>query len=95
MKYNGKVEGILEIASFTVYEPYQIGFVEKAGEFVASALTNVKSTASMKLLLEQSQGQAESLKAQEEELRQNLEELAATQEEMVRKEKEMERQLAQ
>ena len=95
MKYNGKVEGILEIASFAVYEPHQIEFMEKAGEFVASALMNVKSTENMKLLLEQSQGQAESLKAQEEELRQNLEELAATQEEMVRKEKAMERQLAQ
>lgn len=92
MKYNDKVEGILEIASFTEYEPFQVGFLEKAGEFVASALTNVKSTEKMKYLLAQSQEQAESLKSQEEELRQNLEELAATQEEMLRQEKHTERQ---
>jgi PAS domain S-box-containing protein len=39
--------------------------------------------------LEQSQQQAEEMKAQEEEMRQNMEELLATQEEMARKEKEM------
>jgi PAS domain S-box-containing protein len=42
-----------------------------------------------KLLLEQSQQQAEELKAQEEELKQNMEELSAIQEDMQRKEIEM------
>jgi len=40
--------------------------------------------------LEQSQIQAEAMRAQEEEMRQNMEELAATQEEMARKQKAIE-----
>lgn len=88
MKYNGRVEAVFEIASFQKYEPHQVEFLEKAGEFVASALVNAKNTAKMQNLLDESRMQAEAMQAQEEELRQNLEELAATQEEMLRQERE-------
>lgn len=88
MKYNDEVQAIIEIASFIEYEPYQIEFIEKIGEFVASAVSTVQTNAVTKKLLVDAQQMAEEMKAQEEEMRQNMEELSATQEEMHRKEKE-------
>ncbi len=90
LKYNEKTEAILELASFHSFEPYQIDFLQKAGEFVASAIIGAKVSTRMKVLLEQSQQQSEEMHAQEEEMRQNMEELQATQEEMARKGREME-----
>ncbi|MDJ1468384.1 GAF domain-containing protein [Xanthocytophaga flava] len=93
MKYNDMVEAIIELASFERFEDYQIRFLEKAGEFVASAILTVKTAEHTARLLQDSQEQAEMLKSQEEELRQNMEELAATQEEMYRKERDLEERL--
>ncbi|HEY8938354.1 MAG TPA: GAF domain-containing protein [Cyclobacteriaceae bacterium] len=89
MKYNEKIEAIIEIASLEKFEDYQIAFLEKAGEFVASALQSVRTTEKMKELLLMSQRQTEEMRATEEELRQNLEELQATQESMIRKQEEL------
>jgi CHASE3 domain sensor protein len=91
MKYNDKIEAIIEIAGLEKFEDYQIHFMEKAGEFVASALQSVRTTEKMKLLLATSQQQAEEMRATEEELRQNMEELIATQEAMARKRAEADR----
>ncbi len=88
MKHNDEVQAILEIASFITYQPYQIEFLEKVGEFVASAVSAVQTNEMTKKLLVEAQQNAEERKAQEEEMRQNMEELSATQEEMHRKEKE-------
>jgi CHASE3 domain sensor protein len=88
MRYNNKIEAIIELASLRNFEDYQVSFLEKAGEFVASALQSVRTTEKMKNLLEASQNQAEQMRATEEEMRQNLEELMTTQEEMVRRQKE-------
>ncbi len=95
LKYNDKTEAILELASFHFFEPYQMDFLEKAGEFVASAIISAKVSSRMKVLLDQSQQQSEVMHAQEEEMRQNLEELQATQEEMGRKGRELEGMLSQ
>ncbi|MEM9834512.1 MAG: GAF domain-containing protein [Bacteroidota bacterium] len=81
------VEGVLELASFTALEEYQISFVEKVAESIASTLRNTRVNAQTNKLLIESQEQAETMQAQEEEMRQNVEELSATQEEMHRKEK--------
>jgi CHASE3 domain sensor protein len=86
MKYNDQVQAIIEIAGFVRYEPYQIEFMEKVGEFVASAVATVQTNEKTKLLLEEFQLQTEQMRAQEEEMRQNMEEMEATQEEMRRKE---------
>jgi hypothetical protein len=85
MKYNTKTEAIIEIASLEKFQDYQIAFLEKAGEFVASALQSARTTERMQDLLVASQRQTEEMRATEEELRQNLEELQATQEAMFRK----------
>jgi transcriptional regulator with GAF, ATPase, and Fis domain len=88
MKIQDKVEGVLEIASFTEFQEHEISFVEKLAESIASSIAAVKINARTQKLLQDSQQQSEELRAQEEEMRQNMEELIATQEEMKRKERE-------
>lgn len=90
LKVNDEIHGILEIASFNKFEKYEISFIEKLGENIASAISSVLANERTKQLLEASQQQSEELKAQEEEMRQNMEELTATQEEIHRKQKENE-----
>ncbi|QHT69212.1 GAF domain-containing protein [Rhodocytophaga rosea] len=88
LKLGKEIFGIIEIASFNRLEKYQIDFMEKITESIASAISGVKVNERTHSLLAKAQQQAEELRAQEEEMRQNMEELAATQEEMIRKEKE-------
>ena len=84
MLYNEEVTGVIEIASFNEYQPFEIEFVEKIAESTAITLNSVRLNVRTKILLEESNERAEELAAQEEEMRQNLEELKATQEEMTR-----------
>jgi CHASE3 domain sensor protein/putative methionine-R-sulfoxide reductase with GAF domain len=88
MQYNEQSEGVVEIAGFSEWPEHQRAFLFKATEYMAAALSSVRSTQKMKTLLNQMQEQTGQLHAQEEEMRQNMEELAATNEEMKRKESE-------
>lgn len=90
LKQDTMILGVLEIASFKVFEQFEIDFLERISENVASTISTVRINSTTRVLLEQSQQQAEELLAQEEEMRQNMEELLTTQEEMSRKEQEME-----
>ncbi len=82
MKIEEKVFGIIEIASFNEIGKYQIEFVEKLAESIASTISNTKTNLQTAYLLEESKEMTEELRAQEEEMRQNMEEMQATQEEM-------------
>ncbi|OHX66329.1 GAF domain-containing protein [Flammeovirga pacifica] len=90
MLMNDEVYGIIELASLNEMPEYQREFVLKLGETIASTIASTRNSDRMKTLLEDSQIQAEQMRAQEEEMRQNVEELQATQEEMHRKQKELE-----
>lgn len=84
LKTNDKIEGILELASLREFQPYEIEFLEKLAESLASSIISIRSGEKTKILLQTSQEQAEQMRAQEEEVRQNMEELEATQEQMHR-----------
>ncbi len=84
LKLDDTVYGVVEIASFNTIKPYQIEFVEKLGESIASTIAGVRANDRTKILLQETQSQAEEMRSQEEEMRQNMEELASTQEEMQR-----------
>ncbi|MFO7842272.1 MAG: GAF domain-containing protein, partial [Bacteroidales bacterium] len=90
LKIEDKVYGVIELASFNKFKNYQIEFVEKVAQNIASTIQSVKVSIQTNELLEKFQQQSEEMAAQEEEMRQNMEELQATQEEAARKGSEME-----
>jgi CHASE3 domain sensor protein len=89
LKHNEKVLALLEMASFKEYQPHEIAFLEKAGEFIASAIASAQGSEKTRIMMDKMREQTEQLRSQEEELRQNLEELEATSEDMRRKQREI------
>jgi methyl-accepting chemotaxis protein len=85
LKVNDDIFGVVELASFECFEPYQIEFVKKMSESIAATISNVRVNIRTNFLLSQTKLQAEEMSNQEEELRQNMEEMRSTQEEMRRK----------
>ena len=89
MKYDDKTVAVMEFAGFEELQEYQIQFLEKTGEYLASAITSTRTTSKMKQLLEEAAMREQQMKQREEELSQNMEELQAIQEEMHRKQKDV------
>jgi PAS domain S-box-containing protein len=88
LKVNDQIFGVVEIASFNIFQDFEMEFVQKIAESIASTISSVKINARTQNLLEESQEMTEQMRAQEEEMRQNMEELQATQEEMQRSQSE-------
>ncbi|MBU8891945.1 MAG: GAF domain-containing protein [Bacteroidales bacterium] len=82
---NNKVYGVLELASFELFNEHHIEYLEQSAESIASTISGMQINITTKSLLEKTQIQAEEISAREEEMRQNMEELEATQEESERK----------
>jgi GAF domain-containing protein/HAMP domain-containing protein len=89
LKVNDQFFGVIEIASFNRMADYEIDFVRKVAESIASTVSTVKVNERTQKLLAESQQMTEEMRSQEEEMRQNMEELQATQEEMKRQEGEI------
>ncbi|MFO8066711.1 MAG: PAS domain S-box protein [Bacteroidales bacterium] len=81
---NEEVHGVLEIASLNKFETYQISFVEKLAETLASVISSVKINLHTAKLLQESQEKEKKLRVAEEEMRNNLEELNIAKEEAAR-----------
>ena len=89
LTFNNEVQGIIELAFFQELQKYEIEFVEKLSENVASSIHTILSNSQTRKLLEESMELTKAMGMQEEQMRQNMEELQATQEEIHRKETEL------
>ncbi len=90
LKFNEQALGVIEVASFDVFERYMIEFVERISENIASAITSAKHNTRTAHLLSDAQKLTQELRTREEEMLQNTEELQTTQEEMARRQIELE-----
>jgi PAS domain S-box-containing protein len=79
LKVNDEIYGVVEIASFVKYQPFEIEFIERVAESIASTISNVNINMRTAQLLKESQEQAEIMAHQEEEMRKNMDALKQTQ----------------
>ena len=84
LKLNDEIHGVIEMASFKLYDEFEIEFIERIAENIASTISSVKVNERTQKLLQESTMMTEQMRAQEEEMRQNMEELQATQEKIQR-----------
>jgi hypothetical protein len=92
---DSKAIGVMELASFKVFEAVELELFERAAGILAARLLGLRTSLSTSRLLEQTKKQAQEMAAQEEELRQNLEELHATQEAFEHREAQLYQQMEQ
>ncbi len=80
MVVNNNLFGIIEIASFEKLKKYEINFIEKVANNLASSVETIKINEKTKNLLKNFQEQSKKLIQQEEEMRRNIEEMKISQE---------------
>lgn len=85
--YNEQVYGVLEIASFKIFQDAEMEFLEELGRNIAGTLASAKVNQRTQLLLENSQKMQQEMREQEEMMRQNMEEMQATQDTFDEREK--------
>ncbi len=87
--FNQKNSGMLELASFKVFEEYQVTFLSRIAESIASAISGLKISERTETLLQRSQEQSKLMKIQEVEMRRNLQEMRRLKDEAESKDSEM------
>ena len=92
---NDNIYGVMELASFNIFDEFTIDYLNQCAESIASSLASVEINNTTKLLLEKTKIQAEEIASREEEMRQNMEELETTQEESQRKVEQLEQIIAE
>ncbi len=78
---NDQVHGVIELATLNLFRDFEIDFLEKVAQSIASVLSAVKINMQTARLLKESQDQGKILAAQEDEVRRNMEELSYAKEE--------------
>ena len=76
----GVIHGAMELASFKIYEDFEIKFVEQIAESIATTISTLKINEETAKLLMESREQAQVLKRQEDELRKTISEMKRLQE---------------
>ncbi len=94
LKVNEQILGIVELASFQIFEKYQIEFVEKIGESIASAIATVKINIRTQRILKETEEKTRKLEEQERKARNNIAKIEAKLKQ-VQKELEKEREQLQ
>ncbi|MCC5919241.1 MAG: GAF domain-containing protein [Cyclobacteriaceae bacterium] len=91
----GKIEGIIELASLKIFTKNEIKWLSDIAERIAFFLNSLRSKSQTTKLLAESKEMTEILTQQEEEMRQTLEEMQANQEEESRRSARFEEELNQ
>lgn len=92
--YKDEVLGVLELASFGAIEDYQKDYIAQVSESIASVLVSNKINTKTRMLLEESEKNAEALKAKEEMMQQNLADLQENEQKMLENEEKMQELLS-
>ncbi|MBN2890476.1 MAG: PAS domain S-box protein [Bacteroidales bacterium] len=75
------VHGVIELASFKIFEDFEISFIEQVAESIGLTIATIKTSLRTQELLKESQKQAEMLAQQDETMRRNIEEIEKEREE--------------
>ncbi|MCS7017812.1 MAG: GAF domain-containing protein [Cytophagales bacterium] len=86
---NDTAFAIIEIASFSPFQPYQVAFVERLGESIAASIAGSIAALRNRRLVEELSLQTEQMRAQEELMRQNVEQAFQMQAELEKQMEEM------
>ncbi|MGW5474969.1 HAMP domain-containing protein [Streptomyces sp. NPDC004008] len=83
--FEGKVLGVIELASFTPFTQIQRDFLNQIAEMIATSVNTISVNTKTELLLKQSQGLTEELRLRSEELEQRQKALQASNAELEEK----------
>jgi len=75
------VYGVLELASFKIFEDYEVLFIEQIANSIGLTIATIRTSLRTQELLRESQKQAEMLAQQDETMRNNIEEIENSREE--------------